>query len=116
MFLIKLNYYHLGRRAMDIRKRKVSTGSSETSSEPPSPNIKKQNQMSTHQTATIVNNVTGITTNVLPRGTLVTLTGTTATQTPKRKYRGQNFSDQLVTSRLTTQVYLRLIYKNKILY
>lgn len=74
----------LGRKS-EPRKRKNSASSVEVN-EPQSPNMKKFRPQSP-QVGNIAGNSPSINTNMLPRGTLVALTGTTATQTPRRKSR-----------------------------
>lgn len=102
------NYDNRNKRAgADGRKRRTSTSSS-VDSEPQSPNLKKLRAQSPQHAHANNGQRMPIGTNMLPRGALVTLTGTAATQTPRRKSRGsyanQHYPDQLITSRLTPQV------------
>ncbi|OXU26276.1 hypothetical protein TSAR_002472 [Trichomalopsis sarcophagae] len=103
------NYENRNKKAgPDGRKRRISTSSSvSVDSEPPSPSIKKFRDQLPQLASANHGQRMPVSTNALPRGTLVPLTGTTATQTPKRKprvsYANQNYPDQLITSRLTPQ-------------
>ncbi|XP_058800499.1 KAT8 regulatory NSL complex subunit 3 isoform X2 [Phymastichus coffea] len=82
-------------RKNDNRKRRNSTNNSEVN-DSQLPSLKKLRPQSPQQVNATGNST--ITTNMLPKGTLVALTGTAATQTPRRKSRTAYASGQTAQS------------------